>query len=107
MGLSFRSNGELSKLAPKPKSQNACPNSSVDATHSPLPCPCYIGFTTEHLLLLVERLDLLDLIVAAHEDTGLVVNVLGDNLEHPPHLAINRLTTGCEGVSKVFVSHRK
>jgi len=55
----------------------------------------------------VERLDLLDLIVAAHEDTGLVVNVLGDNLEHPPHLAINRLTTGCEGVSKVFVSHRK
>lgn len=48
--------------------------------------------------LLVELLHLLNLIKAAHEDTGSVMNVFGHDLEHSPHLAVDRLTTGCENV---------
>lgn len=44
--------------------------------------------------LLVELLDLLDLVITTHENTGLVVDVLGHHLEHSVHLAVYSLTTG-------------
>jgi hypothetical protein len=44
-------------------------------------------------LLLVEGLHLLNLVIAAHEDARLVVNVLRYNFEHALHLAVNRLAT--------------
>lgn len=43
--------------------------------------------------LVVELLHLLDLVVTTHEDTGLVVDVLGHHLEHAVHLAVDSLTT--------------
>jgi hypothetical protein len=43
--------------------------------------------------LVVELLHLLDLVVTTHEDTGLVVDVLGYHLEHTVHLAVDSLTT--------------
>lgn len=46
-------------------------------------------------LLLVEGLDLFNLVPAAHEDTRPVVDVLRDHLEHPVHLAVDGLATGC------------
>lgn len=46
------------------------------------------------LSLGVELLDLLHLIVAAHEDTGSVVDVLGLDLEHSLHVAVDSLATG-------------
>lgn len=45
-------------------------------------------------VLLVEGLHFLNLVIAAHEDTRPVVDVLGHNLEHPLHLAVHCLTTG-------------
>lgn len=48
--------------------------------------------------LLVELLHLLNLIKTAHEDTGSVMNVFRHDLEHSPHLAVDRLTTGYENV---------
>lgn len=48
---------------------------------------------------LVERLDLLNLVITAHEDTRLVVDVLGHDLQHPPHLAVDSLAAGWMGVS--------
>lgn len=47
-----------------------------------------------HLLSLVERLDLLDLVVAAHENTGFVMDALRHNLHHSLHTAVKRLTAG-------------
>lgn len=47
----------------------------------------------------MELFDLLNFIEAAHENTGPVVNVLWDNLEHPPHLAVDSLTTGFKNIS--------
>jgi hypothetical protein len=44
----------------------------------------------------VELLNLLDLVVTAHEDTSLVVDVLGHHLEHSVHLAVDSLATGWE-----------
>ena len=44
--------------------------------------------------LLVESLDLLDLLPAAHKDTGPVVDVLGYDFEHALHLAVDSLATG-------------
>lgn len=43
--------------------------------------------------LLVEGLDLLNLIVAAKEDSCLVMDILWHNVQHPPHLAVDSLTT--------------
>lgn len=41
----------------------------------------------------MESLDLFHLIVAAHEDAGAVVDVLGDDLEHAVHVAVDSLAT--------------
>lgn len=43
----------------------------------------------------VVLLDPLDLIVATHEDTGLIVDVLGHHLEHSVHLAVDSLAASC------------
>ncbi len=43
----------------------------------------------------MEPLDLLHLVVAAHEDARLVVDVLGLHVQHPPHVAVDRLAAGC------------
>lgn len=43
---------------------------------------------------LVELLDLLDLVPTAHENARPVMNVLGLHLQHPLHLAVDRLTAG-------------
>lgn len=43
---------------------------------------------------LVERLNLLDLVVTAHKDARFVMNVLGYNLQHPLHFAVHGLATG-------------
>jgi len=60
---------------------------------------CKTGFSNSavappHLLSLVERLDLLDLVVAAHENTGFVMDALRHNLHHSLHTAVKRLTAG-------------
>lgn len=44
--------------------------------------------------LQMELLNLLDLVVTTHEDTGLVVDALGHHLEHTVHLAVDSLATG-------------
>lgn len=43
----------------------------------------------------MECLDLLNLIVTAHKDTRLVVNMLRYNFQHPIHVAIDGLPTSC------------
>ena len=45
-------------------------------------------------MLLVDINDLLDLIVATHEDTAAVVDVLGGDGHHAVHVAVDGLTTG-------------
>lgn len=47
----------------------------------------------------MELLNLLDLIVASHEDTGSVVDMFGLDLEHALHVVVDSLTTGCSRVS--------
>lgn len=47
----------------------------------------------------MESLDLFQLVIAAHEDTGTVVNVFRDNFEHATHLAVDSLTTSCYSVN--------
>lgn len=47
-------------------------------------------------MLLVDVNDLLHLIIAAQEDSASVVDVLGDDVDHPSHLAVNCLTAGCQ-----------
>lgn len=51
-----------------------------------------VGF----LGLLVELLDLFHFVVAAHEDTSTVVDVLRLNLEHSLHVAVNGLAASCD-----------
>lgn len=46
-------------------------------------------------MLLVDVDDLLYFVVAAEEDTGLVVDGLGDDGEHTVHLAVDSLTASC------------
>jgi hypothetical protein len=43
---------------------------------------------------LVERLDLLNLVIAAHEDARPVVDVLGHDFQHALHLAVDGLAAG-------------
>lgn len=43
-------------------------------------------------MLLVDVDNLLHLIVASQEDSTPVVNVLGHNVDHTAHLAVNSLT---------------
>lgn len=45
------------------------------------------------MALLVERLDLFNLVIAAHVDTRSIVNALRYHLEHPPHVAVESLAT--------------
>lgn len=47
------------------------------------------------LSLAMELLDLLNLIIRTHKDTGLVMDILRYDLEHAVHLAIDGLTTSC------------
>lgn len=47
------------------------------------------------LVLLVHVDDALDLLLAAEENTAPVVDVLGHNLHHALHLAVDCETTGC------------
>ena len=46
-------------------------------------------------MLLVDVDDLLHLLIAAQEDTAAIVDVLRDDSQHAPHLAIDRLTASC------------
>ena len=50
-----------------------------------------------HLIvfLLVERLDLLNFLKAAHEDARPIVDMLRNNVEHAAHLAVDCLATSC------------
>ena len=48
------------------------------------------------MLLFEETLDLFYLVVAAHEDARPVVDILGNNLHHPVHLAVQSLTASCK-----------
>lgn len=41
--------------------------------------------------LLVELLDLLNLIITSHKDTGSVVDVLRNHIEHPLHVVVDSL----------------
>lgn len=45
-------------------------------------------------MLLVSIEDLLDFIIASQEYAGSVVDMLRHNLQHPTHLAVDRLTSG-------------
>lgn len=63
----------------------------------------FILYTIHDSHLLVELLDLLDLIVASHEDTGSVVDVFGLDLEHALHVAVDSLTTGWSRVSVDYI----
>ncbi|KAG9679789.1 fructose-1,6-bisphosphatase, partial [Aureobasidium melanogenum] len=47
------------------------------------------------LVLVVDVDDLLHLVVRAHEDTRLVVDRLGNDLDHAIHLAVDCLAAGC------------
>ena len=38
--------------------------------------------------------DLLDLVITSHEDSGPIMNMLGDYLEHALHLTVHGLSTG-------------
>lgn len=42
----------------------------------------------------MERLNPLDLIVATHEDARSVMDVLGHDIKHPLHLAVDGLAAG-------------
>lgn len=53
------------------------------------------------LLRLVERLDLLNLVVAAHEYPRSVMYALGDDLHHALHLTVECLATSLRRVSFV------
>jgi hypothetical protein len=66
------------------------------------PLPWSITLTGPDLLLvlLVYVYDLLDLVVATQEYSRPIVNVLGNNLKHSLHVAVNRLTTSCYIVSR-------
>ena len=55
-------------------------------------------------ILLMHVNNLLDLIVAAQEDARSVVNVFWDNLNHPPHVAIDCLPTSYPLVSAQTIS---
>lgn len=46
-------------------------------------------------VLLVDVNHLLDFVMAAHEDTGSVVDVLRDDVEHALHVAVNGKTASC------------
>lgn len=50
--------------------------------------------------------DLLHLIVAAHEDTAAVVDMLRHDSKHTSHVAVNGLATSCLGVSKASPNGR-
>ena len=49
------------------------------------------------LILLVNINDLLHLLVAAQEDARSVVDVLGHDLDHAIHVAVDGLSASCEG----------
>lgn len=60
-----------------------------------------ISPNSNSLLRLVERLDLLNLIVAAHKYTRSVMYAFGDDLHHARHLTVERLTTSLRDISSV------
>ena len=53
--------------------------------------------------LLVEGLDLLYFVIAAHKDTRLIMNVLRHNLHHPFHLAVYCKTTSYQVVLVILL----
>lgn len=59
--------------------------------HEVASCPALHDFRLSHPNL-EELLDLLNLIVTSHEDAGSVVDVLGRNLEHALHVAVDGLS---------------
>ena len=52
-------------------------------------------------MLLIHVNDLLNFVVATHEDTRSIMDMLGDNSKHTFHAAVDRLASSCsDHVSK-------
>ena len=66
-------------------------------------CTVAVRHTTRALslfrVLFVHVDNLLHLVVATHEDTGSVVDMLRHDCQHTLHAAVDRLATGCSTIS--------